>query len=90
MLHDHVEADPRIGADVEDVDDVLALDLPERERLATEASDDELALLHRLVDQLDRDLLAEIEVDRLADDAHAAHAEHATNLVLPADGEADE
>ena len=90
VLHDHVEADPGVGADVEHVDDVLALDLPEREGLTTEASDDELALLHRLVDQLDRDLLAEIEMDRLADDAHAADAEHATHLVLPADGESDE
>ena len=90
VLHDHVQADAGIGADVEHVDDVLALDLSERERLATEASDDELALLHRLVDQLDRDLLAEIEMDRLADDAHAADAEHATHLVLPADGESYE
>ena len=90
VLHDHVEADARIGADVEHVDDVLALDLAERARLAPEASDDELALLHRLVDQLDRDALAEIDVDGLADDAHAADAEHATDLVLAADGEADE
>ena len=90
MLHDHVEADARIGADVEHVDDVLALDLSEREGLTTEASDDELALLHRLVDQLDRDLLAEIEMDRLAHDAHAADAEHATHFVLPADGESYE
>ena len=90
VLHDHVEPDARIGTDVEHVHDVLALDLSERLPLTLEASDDELGLFHRLVDQLDRDLLAQIEMDGFAHDAHAADAEDPADLVLPADSQSDE
>ena len=37
VLHDHVEADDRIGPDIEDSDDVVALHLAGRAGLTTEA-----------------------------------------------------
>ena len=90
ILHDEIEAEPVVGPDVEDLDDVVALDEARRAGLLPEAHGDVAQARQRRVNQLDGDALADLEVLRLAHDAHGAAADDASNAVLAGDRGADD
>ena len=84
-LHDEVDVAVGGGARVGDVDDVGMADLRRRARLAAEARH-QIGLPRELrVQDLERDLLADLDVLGLVDRAHAAGAEHALDAVAPVD-----
>ena len=85
VLHHHVRRAVVERADVDDADDVLALQGHHGARLAQEAVDGLGRLGGVLAQELDGDLLPELRVARGHDDAHAAHAEHPLDDELPAD-----
>ena len=70
-----------IGADVEDVDDVLALDGARAAGLALEAADDLVVVREERLHELDGDALADGDVLALVDDGHPALAEDALEAV---------
>ena len=82
ILH-HEEDGPVVRlAEVGDVDDVRVIDQARRARLAQEALDRLLAAAVPLVEDLHRDLLADVDVLAAVDDAHAAATHDLAQLVL--------
>ena len=85
VLDDHVEAARLVAPEVEDLDDVVALDGAGRPRLAPEAGDHLGRVAELGVNQLDGEALAEVDVHALVDGAHRALAEETPQLVLVGD-----
>ena len=81
QLHHEKETQVGIGADIEYVNDVLALDGARAARLAFEAMDDLVVVGEQRLDQLDGDAFSEGDVLSLVDDRHAALAEDALDPV---------
>ena len=82
QLHDDVGLARGELPDVEHLGDVLALQLDRRARLALEPRDRERHAHCGRQHHLDRDALAEVDVARGHDEAHAALTEHALDAVF--------
>ena len=89
-LHDEVDVAVGRGARVGDVDDVGVADLGRGARLAAEARHQVRLPRELRVQDLERDLLADLDVLGLVDGAHAAGAEHALDAIAPVDDHADQ
>src|SRR5205823_4217488 len=74
VLHHHVEAPAIVLADIEDLDDVLALHARGGARLLAEALRDLLASRVLRLDELDGDAFTDFDVRPLEDGTHAALA----------------
>ncbi len=89
-LHGHVdEARRRVGAGVEDVDDVGRLEGAGEPRLPLEALDHLVVAGHLGTDDLEGHVPARSHVSDLVDGAHAALAEHGEDLVPTVNRAAD-